>query len=101
MGCQPGRVDAVRRSWSRIIGAWMAGLVLVGAEVGTGRAELVYFSRGGQVQLPAATEGTTVRLETPDGPFEFSRSDFRKIVPGYWPEREWDARRRAAHGGRG
>ena len=94
----------MRRSCSRIIGEWVAGLALVGAGaiVGAGsvRAELVYFARGGQVQLPASAEGTTVRLQTPDGPREFPRSDFRKVVPGHWPEGEWDARRRAALAGR-
>src|SRR4051812_13125996 len=98
-GRQPGRVDAVRRSWSAIIGAWGMALVLIGGGAVSGRGELVYFARGGQVQLPASTTGTTVRLQTPDGPLEFPRGDFRKIVPGYWPEDEWEARRRGALSG--
>ena len=60
------------------------------------RAELVYFEKGGQAQLPATIEGETVRLDTPDGVVEFRRDEFRKIVPGFWPAREWNARREAA-----
>ena len=59
-------------------------------------AELVYFTRGGQVQLPATVEGDQVRLETPTGPQVFPRSDFLAIVPGYRLEQEWAARRDAA-----
>ncbi len=74
-------------------------MVLLVFFASTIRAELVYFSQGGQVQLPATIEGAVVRLETPDGPRVFDQSDFRKIVPGYWPEKEWEARRRAALAG--
>jgi hypothetical protein len=49
--------------------------------------------QGGRVQLPtsAAADGT-FRLELPDGPVQFAASDFRKIVPGYCPERTLAAR---------
>ncbi len=59
-------------------------------------AELVYFTRGGQAQLPATVEGDEVRLDTPDGPRIFSRSDFLAIIPGSVPSREWISRRAAA-----
>jgi hypothetical protein len=35
-------------------------------------------------------------LETPDGTLAFDQSDFQKIVPGHWPEREWEVRRSSA-----
>jgi hypothetical protein len=40
-----------------------------------------------------------VVLETPDGPREFPRGDFRRIVPGFWPPAEWEARREGAQAG--
>jgi hypothetical protein len=63
------------------------------------RGELVYFAQGGRAQLPARTEGRTVRVETPDGAFAFDQADFAKVVPGHWPEREWEARRASAWNG--
>lgn len=60
------------------------------------QADLFYFKAGGQAQLPAQIEGDSVRLLTPDGPLDFRRSDFRKIVPGHWPEHDWPARRTEA-----
>ncbi len=74
-------------------------LLLFLAIPGTGSAEFLYFAKGGQVQIGAEIQGQTVRLDTPDGPIEFQRSDFRKIVPGNWPERDWDAREREARKG--
>jgi Protein of unknown function (DUF1570) len=62
-------------------------------------AELVYFAAGGQAQIPATVEGSTVRLEMPDRVLNFQLSDFRKIVPGFWPEREWSSRKAAAGAG--
>jgi hypothetical protein len=35
-------------------------------------------------------------LIMPDGPVELLREDFRKIVPGFWPETEWKDRRAQA-----
>jgi hypothetical protein len=70
--------------------------VAVVALPATARAELVYFARGGQAQLPAEIQGDSVRLETPDGPVAFLARDFRKIVPGYWPGVEWASRRSKA-----
>lgn len=60
------------------------------------RAELLSFKAGGQIQAPATIEGKRVRIETPIGAFRFKEQDFVKIVPGGVPEREWNARRRAA-----
>jgi hypothetical protein len=76
--------------------AWSC--VMMGAP-GAAVAELVYFTRGGQAQLPARMRGDRVVLETPDGPREFLRGDFRRIVPGFWPPAEWEARRAEAQGG--
>jgi Protein of unknown function (DUF1570) len=59
-------------------------------------AELVYFAKGGQAQLPATSEGDRVRLDTPDGPKTFPRADFATIVPGHRPLDEWRTRRDAA-----
>jgi len=63
------------------------------------RADLVYFANGGSAQLPTKVEGNTVRLETPDGLIEFQRTDFRKMVPGFWPAHEWEGRREEALAG--
>lgn len=57
------------------------------------RAELVYFSAGGQAQVPAVIEGDIVTLSTPFGALKFQGDDFRKIVPGHNPEAEWPRRR--------
>lgn len=73
----------------------LVGLVAAGVP---SSAELVYFARGGQAQLSATSEGDEVRLETPDGPRVFPRSDFLAIVPGHRPAEEWAARREAASG---
>ncbi|MHC5541005.1 hypothetical protein ACYOEI_22515, partial [Singulisphaera rosea] len=63
------------------------------------RGELVYFAKGGEAQIPATVQGDVVRLEVPTGFLEFSRREFRKIVPGHWPAYEWDARHRKALSG--
>jgi hypothetical protein len=71
--------------------AMAAGIALIAG--GPTLAELVYFARGGQVQLPATIEGDQVRLDTPDGPKSFPRADFAAIVPGHRLSDEWPARR--------
>jgi len=91
-----GKVDVVSRSRVRTSRQGFVGLILVALLPSTIRAELLYFVKGGRVQAAAETRGETVRLETPDGPIEFHQSDFRKIVPGHWPERDWPARRAKA-----
>ncbi|HKI18239.1 MAG TPA: hypothetical protein VKA15_10175, partial [Isosphaeraceae bacterium] len=60
------------------------------------RAELVYFRKGAEAQLPVKIEGDRVNLIMPDGRVELRRNDFRAIVPGFWPEAEWEARRQKA-----
>ena len=62
-------------------------------------AELLYFQGGGRAQLPATIRGDEVIVEAPDGPITFRRSDFRKIVPGHWPAKEWPACELAARDG--
>jgi Protein of unknown function (DUF1570) len=68
--------------------AGLATLVMTGV----GLADLVYFAKGGQAQLPSKVEGDLVQLETPDGPKSFPRSDFLAIVPEPSPLTEWPAR---------
>ncbi len=60
------------------------------------QADLVYFRKGGEAQLPVKIEGDHVTLIMPDGPIALRRDDFRAIVPGFWPEAEWEARRQKA-----
>ncbi len=60
------------------------------------RADLAYFRKGGEAQLPVKIEGDRVTLIMPDGPIELRHDDFRAIVPAFWPEAEWEARRRKA-----
>lgn len=63
------------------------------------RGDLIYFTRGGEAQLPARVEGNRVLLSLPDGEIELAREDARKIVPGFWPADEWPARRQKALAG--
>lgn len=68
------------------------GLVLVD----WGRADVVEFTEGGRVELPADVLGATVRLDGPTGPVVFHKSEIRSILPKPWPAREWPARRASA-----
>ena len=70
--------------------------VVGGLAIGTTRADLVYFARGGQADLPTSTEGDRVRLDAPDGPKTFPRSDFAAIVREPAPVDEWATRQSAA-----
>lgn len=72
-----------------------AGLVCLVA-TSAGFADLIYFARGGQAQLPSRIEGDHVILETPGGPKSFPRSDFVSIVPAPTPEAEWLERKAEA-----
>jgi hypothetical protein len=65
----------------------------------TTRAELLYFQGGGRIQVPASIVEGEVRVEAGFGSFRFRESDFRKIVPGHDPEREWPGRRASATAG--
>ena len=73
----------------------MRPLCLAGLPVAA-RAELLYFQKGGEVQAPASIEGDRVVIEVADAKYEFLHEDFRKIVPGFTPQRDWDARRQQA-----
>jgi hypothetical protein len=63
------------------------------------KAELLYFKNGGQIQAPATFDGNLVTIELPEGSSEFLRDDFRKLVPGFVPEREWEGRLRQSRTG--
>jgi hypothetical protein len=65
------------------------------------RAELLYFSRGGAVQVPATVRDGTVIIDAPSGTVTFLESEFVKLVPGYNPERSWPDLRRSALEGDG
>jgi len=71
-------------------------LVDFGLGVQPCRSELIYFRNGSGAQLPAQIEGSRVVLAMPDGKVELVRDDVRKIVRGFWPEAEWEARREKA-----
>src|SRR5437879_1556914 len=62
-------------------------------------AELIYFRKGGEVQLPATVEGNRVILSLPDRKVELLPQDIRKRVPGFWPGAEWGARCQQARAG--
>jgi Protein of unknown function (DUF1570) len=74
-----------------ILGVFLLGSIAVAA-----RADLLYFQKGGEVQAPASIDGDRVVIELAEGKYEFLREDFRKLVPGFTPRREWDARRQEA-----
>ncbi len=63
------------------------------------RADLIYFAKGGEAQLPVTARDNRVLVSMPDGQIELSRENVRKIIPGFWPEAEWPARRGAAAAG--
>ncbi len=73
--------------------ACVAGLVAAGLS----RADLVYFVKGGQAELPAQFEGDRVRLETPSGSKTFPKADFAAIIPAPRPLDEWPTRRDRAN----
>jgi hypothetical protein len=50
-----------------------------------GRAELIYFRKGGDAQLPARIVGDHVVLTMPDGEIKLARDLVRKFVPVFWP----------------
>jgi len=76
----------------------LSGLFVLLAVLGVKdvHADLVYFRKGGEAQLPVRIQGDHVTLIMPDGKIELRRDDFRSIIPGFWPEAEWEARRRKA-----
>ncbi|MEO6808509.1 MAG: DUF1570 domain-containing protein [Isosphaeraceae bacterium] len=68
------------------------GLVLVGQT----RADVVEFTEGGRVELPAVDMGAAVRLDGPTGPVVFRKAEIRSILPRPLPAREWPAQRASA-----
>lgn len=60
------------------------------------RADLLYFKKGGAVQLPCRRDGSRLILDAPGGPLTFEADDFRLIVPGGDPAAEWPSRLEAA-----
>ena len=50
------------------------------------RADLIYFNKGSDAQLPARVEGNRVLVSMPDGEVELTRDNVRKIIPGFWPD---------------
>jgi hypothetical protein len=86
----PRRTPAVQASFVLcLVSGW---LVVSGARSLPVRAELVYFDKGTEAQVPVTIDGTNVRADLPGRSLEFVKDDFRKIVPGFWPEREWKSR---------
>ena len=81
-----------RRNLIHAIATALIGIVCAGLAVPAARAELIYFRKGGDAQIPATIEGNHVVLAMPDGKFELARDDIRKLVPGFWPAGEWEAR---------
>jgi hypothetical protein len=63
------------------------------------KAELIYFRKGGDAQLPATIQENRIVLKMPDGKIDLYREDVVKVVPGYWPAAEWEARRQKAREG--
>ena len=79
--------------------ASLIGIVGLGLAMPPSRAELIYLRKGGELQAPATIVGNRVILALPDGKVEILRDDLRKLVPGFWPAAEWEARRRQARAG--
>ncbi len=63
---------------------------------GLGRADLLYFEKGGEIQAPAKVDGDRVEITFLDAVRDFHRADFRKLVAGFSPEAEWPDRRARA-----
>ena len=87
-----------RRTLNHAIETALIGIVCAGLARGAARAELIYFPKGSAVQAPATIEGKHVVLALPEGNVELAREDIRKLVPGFWPPNEWDARSRKSRG---
>ena len=85
--------------WRRDIGI-LAAIVALGVAA-EARADLLYFRRGGAVQLPSQREGSKVIVHAPAGAVAFEVDEFRRIVPGGDPPSEWPTRRDSARPGGG
>ena len=62
-------------------------MTIVGASLlaPAGRADLIYFRKGGNAQIPVRTDGNRVFLAMPDGDISLPRELIMKRVPGFWP----------------
>jgi len=60
------------------------------------QADWLYFSKGGQAELPASVQASTVEVTTPDGRKSFPLESFRAIVPEVRLDDEWRDRRTIA-----
>jgi hypothetical protein len=87
-------VDPKKQTVRRHILLVLASAALLGARPVD--ADLIYFAKGGEVQLPATRKGTKIVVEAPGGPVEFETSDIRKLVPSDEPRSEWPSRLAAA-----
>jgi len=89
-----------RRHINGTIASALLAAIGVGLAGPSGRADLIYFRKGGDAQVPAMTEGNRVLVAMPDGEVELSRDNIRHLVPGFWPATQWAQRRgRALAGG--
>ncbi len=88
-----------RRHVNRMIETAVLGAIGFALVGHTARADLVYFRKGGDAQVPATIAGNRVVIAMPDAKVELSRENFRELVPGFWPANEWDERRRNALSG--
>ena len=79
------------RSLRALFGVSVLGLVGVGS---VARADLLYFRKGGDAQLPARIEGNRLIISMPDGQVNLSRDCVRKLVSGFSPEADWPERLR-------
>ena len=86
---QLSSVTRIDRRFSMKSARMLLAIGIVGVLGTAARAELLYFKRGGEAQLPATVEGRNVVVDAPDGRHTFNRDDFDAIVPGHWPEHEW------------
>jgi len=82
-----------RRTLNHATATALIGIGVAGLAGRAGRADLIYFRKGGEAQVPATIQGKHVILSMPDGKVELARDDISKLVPGFWPVGEWDARR--------
>ncbi len=81
-----------RQAFNHAIATALFAIVCAAVATAAAHAELIYFPKGAAVQAPATIEGNHVLLAMPDGDVELAREDIRKLVPGFWPPNEWDAR---------
>ncbi len=81
-------------AWTTLVGC--LGIVVTDR---ASRADLIYFRKGGEAQLPVKVERDRVVLAMPDGKVALLREDIVKLVPGFWPATEWESRRREASTG--